>query len=231
LQAVKSPLALPLSQAASCQRPLAAASYIRRQASRLLLPPNACRTDVEHLFRYKGKAYGKLTRSSFSRTADYRTPAWIWSSRPEGQLASAPTAGTHEILFDVKEIETDLSLALRMDPCVLRKPIFLLIKIFVLVFQLDKCAAGGSLISSKGFERLTFVDGEHASRCVPEVKRYQWMVNRWVGDERTYSLRYSCRLSSLKDRLFFETFRCASYECSMIRNMKYCFIEEDNCAP
>ena len=41
-------------------------------------------------------------------------PAWILSSRPEGQLASAPTAGTHEIFFDVKEIETDLSLALRM---------------------------------------------------------------------------------------------------------------------
>jgi hypothetical protein len=55
--------------------------------------------------------------------------------------------------FDVKEIETDFSLALGMDPCVLRKPIFLLIKIFVLVFQLDKCAAGGSLISSKGFYR------------------------------------------------------------------------------
>jgi hypothetical protein len=41
--------------------------------------------------------------------------------------------------FDEKEIETDLSLALRMDPCILIEPIFLLIKIFVLVFQLDKC--------------------------------------------------------------------------------------------
>jgi hypothetical protein len=40
-------------------------------------------------------------------------------------LPSAQTAGTDEIFFDVKEIKTGLSVALRMDPCVLRKLIFL----------------------------------------------------------------------------------------------------------
>jgi hypothetical protein len=66
----------------------------------------------------------------------------------------------------VKDIETDLGLAIRIDPCIFSTPVFLLIQLVVLILQLNKCTAGGPFISCKGFERSAFTDDKHAHRCL-----------------------------------------------------------------